>query len=281
MNECHNIKSPSYTKEFESYGDFKVSLAKFEDDKSSLYVKRDSQRTPLYHSSSFICGWSPDSSASDLLSKSCASPSVGKKIRKFRTSLPHPKGSSKCLSTIFVKTLWYGPCTAKIQPRHSSHQNGVSCGKTLTREIKKEIRKKLNSGLTVDTIMGDAKKMWGDRDNRSRYQLSPTTEVTRQHVRNLKRANDVAQGFIDNDALQSEAYNPVIFFKQNGEEHDGLELDDIILCIQTEEMRNIFQQNDKLLTIDTTHSITQYNLKLTTIMVIDPTCIEQYLCCIR
>ena len=114
MNECHNIKSPSYTKEFESYGDFKVKLAKFEDDNSSLYVKRDSQRTPLYHSSSFICGWSPDSSASDLLSKSCASPSVGKKIKKFLTSLPQPKGSSKCLSTIFVKTLWYGPCTAKI-----------------------------------------------------------------------------------------------------------------------------------------------------------------------
>ena len=74
------------------------------------------------------------------------------------------------------------------------------------------------------------------------------------------------------NALQEESDNPIIFYKAQDTDHGNLRnrKQDFLLCIQTPFQKHMMQEHArKLVCIDSTHSITQYDFLLTTILVID------------
>ena len=70
--------------------------------------------------------------------------------------------------------------------------------------------------------------------------------------------------------LITEPDNPVIFYKPQGTPHDHLKDEDFLLCLQTAFQRNMMiKYASKIICIDSTHNITQYDFMLTTVLVLD------------
>ena len=73
--------------------------------------------------------------------------------------------------------------------------------------------------------------------------------------------------------LQSESFNPILFYKPQGCESElkpFLKKDSFLLAIQTEFQMDLYQQfSHKILCIDATHSTNAYRFKLITCLVQD------------
>lgn len=103
-----------------------------------------------------------------------------------------------------------------------------------------------------------------------------------QDLENLKRAfqiNDIQRHVNDQESVlswiqqcKSDPYNPVLYYKMQGEEdkEKKLKTDDFIIIIQTESQKYMFQRfANNGLCCDSTHGTTGYDFGLSTVLVID------------
>ena len=72
--------------------------------------------------------------------------------------------------------------------------------------------------------------------------------------------------------MQCEEFNPVLFFKPQGQKSDfnGVEEKDFLLALQTQFQKEMFEKHvQKLICVDSTHGTTAYDFQLVTVLVID------------
>ena len=106
--------------------------------------------------------------------------------------------------------------------------------------------------------------------------------ITRQDIRNVfrefnilgveKHPNDYVSVEAWVTQMQSQEFNPVLFFKQQGieDKENILGKDDFLLCIQTEFQFEMFKAyGHTVICIDATHSTNMYDFLLITVLVID------------
>ena len=90
----------------------------------------------------------------------------------------------------------------------------------------------------------------------------------------MKHSNDHFSTSAWIEELQSQPHNPVLLYKPQGvvqsDETDNLGTNDFLLVLQTPSQRDVLKQyGGKAILMDATHSTTQYDFLLITIMVID------------
>ena len=72
--------------------------------------------------------------------------------------------------------------------------------------------------------------------------------------------------------MQCEEFNPVLFFKPQGQKSDfnGVEEKDSLLALQTQFQKEMFEKHaQKSICVDATHGTTAYDFQLVTVLVTD------------
>ena len=144
--------------------------------------------------------------------------------------------------------------------------------------IKNKIAAKLHDGVQIEKILDDV------RDTMPNGEIGRGQLLCRQDVLNIQRqlniesitkhSNDLLSTCAWVDELKSMPYNPVLLFKPQGvEQSDGmndLAKDDFLLVLQTEFQKDAMKRyGNKAILMDATHSTTQYNFQLISILVMD------------
>ena len=98
------------------------------------------------------------------------------------------------------------------------------------------------------------------------------TLVTADKVTNKAYSDDADSVLYWVQEMQCEEFNPVLFFKPQGQKSDfnGVEEKDFLLALQTQFQKEMFEKHaQKLICVDTTHGTTAYDFQLVTVLVID------------
>ena len=89
----------------------------------------------------------------------------------------------------------------------------------------------------------------------------------------MQKASDDTDSVLDwVQEIQCEEFNPVLFFKPQGQKSDfnGVEEKDFLLALQTQFQKEMFEKHaQKLICVDATHVTTAYDFQLVTVLVTD------------
>jgi hypothetical protein len=145
-------------------------------------------------------------------------------------------------------------------------------------ETKHYIASKLRDGVAIEKLLDNVKeKLYNSTIGRNQL-------ISRQDIQNIQRSlnigtirkhpNDLLSTLAWVESMKAMAYNSIIIFKQQGEEQsalmDNLSKDDFLLGIQTEFQRDAMKQfASKVILMDATHCVTQYDFLLISVFVID------------
>ena len=145
-------------------------------------------------------------------------------------------------------------------------------------DVKHTIAAKLHDGVRIESILNSIQDSMLD-DTIGRRQL-----LSRQIILNIKNklnirsimkhSNDHFSTSAWVEELQSQPQNPVLLYKPQGvvqsDETDNLGTNDFLLVLQTPSQRDVLKQyGGKAILMDATHSTTQYDFLLITIMVLE------------
>ena len=108
----------------------------------------------------------------------------------------------------------------------------------ISNEIKLNIAHKLLQSVSMDKILDDirdnATENIGRKDNINKQDIRNNI-LNKYKIQGIERhPNDYSSVVAWIEELRSLEFNPVIFFKQQGEMHDSLEKENLLLCLQTE-----------------------------------------------
>ncbi len=212
-----------------------------------------------------------------------------------RSGVYKPKGHSKralktqgtrkinsyCTSYIKAKQLTDKLLEVEYCSNHHNHEKDELkdlAHLTLPRHVKLLIATKIHQGVAVERILDDVRDSitYGDTPNRDHltskkdiYNIKKTLNVQniQKHISDPKSVDIWVSQLQEN-----EDYNPVLYFKQQGvvDEHDQLDKDDFLLCVQTEFQCDMLKNfGNKAICMDATHGTNQNSFLLITILVID------------
>lgn len=106
--------------------------------------------------------------------------------------------------------------------------------------------------------------------------------LTRRDVLNIKAAYSI--NINDGVRHQSDAvsvdlwvqecvkleYNPILFYKRQGDNHEKLQINDFLLIMMNHSQEEMFKKfGSDIVAIDSTHGLNNYDFELTTLMVVD------------
>ena len=158
---------------------------------------------------------------------------------------------------------------------HHNHSTSLA-HLQIPNDIRLQFIHKLQQGITMDRILDDIRESLDNGIGREHL-------VTKQDLHNIKaryniegsmrHQNDLTSVTSWVHEMQSQPYNPIIIFKQQGNEQsddiDNVAVTDFLLGIQTEFQRDILVKFSETICMDTTHGTNMYDFKLLTIAVID------------
>ena len=158
---------------------------------------------------------------------------------------------------------------------HSNHEKDIAhlripdCIRPL-----QSVAAKLQQGVTMTRILDDIRDSFSGEIGREH--LLNTQDIRNvQHQYNIlgieKHANDHSSVTAWVSELRSSSdFDPVVYFKQQGEAHTDLDSEDFVLCIQMEFQQEIMKSFDnKVICMDATHGTNMYEFHLITVLVID------------
>gem|GEM_PF-4549271 len=140
-----------------------------------------------------------------------------------------------------------------------------------------QIAKRIESGVSSDRILDDIRDSFLDAEKLERVHL-----LEKRDLYNIIRDFKINPERAHQDDYISTAYwvetqqklgedSPVLLYKQQGDEHEGLENDDFVLAIMTRYQQNLVGSlyNTCKICIDSTHGTSGYNFQLTSIVTVD------------
>uniref|UniRef100_A0A6P7FSL1 Uncharacterized protein LOC114332217 n=1 Tax=Diabrotica virgifera virgifera TaxID=50390 RepID=A0A6P7FSL1_DIAVI len=184
------------------------------------------------------------------------------------------KINSACPSTLTITKREMG-VFATFYPKHLGHACEIGRMR-LHLQDRSIIAGKLAEGVPVKRILQDV------RDSASTSSFNRIHLLEQKDLHNIKR--DFSIGYPmkrhENDAISVKLWvnemekdtveNPVLYFKQQGEEDVRLNKEDFLLIIMTKfQKRELLKFGHKKVCIDGTHGLNQYDFQLFTLMVVD------------
>jgi hypothetical protein len=161
---------------------------------------------------------------------------------------------------------------------HTGHEINI-CRLPIPSNVRLSIAAKLHDGVSVNKILDSIRDGAGNSKNRRRLLLLSRQDILNIHKKlNIKsitkHTNDCFSTSIWVEELKSQPQNPVLLYKAQGvpqlEGMDNSGNDDFLLVLQTPFQRDVMQQyGNKAILMDATHSLTEYDFLLISIMVID------------
>ena len=130
------------------------------------------------------------------------------------------------------------------------------CHLKISNELRNTIAAKLAQGVNVDTILTEVRDKFTD--------VNRDTLLTRQDIHNIakqfnisltqRHANDEISVDLWVSDLSKDEDNPVIFYKSQGNKHELLKDEDMLLCLQTKFQKEmLLKHHSKIICADSTH----------------------------
>ena len=185
---------------------------------------------------------------------------------------PHCSASIKA-----IKCIKSNKVTVQYTSTHYNHE--IQLGHLrINDSTRTMIADKLKKGITVERIIDDIRDIKDSAIDREHL-------VSRKDIQNIKKQFNIdglckhPNDFISVSCIVEEMedtleYNPVLLFKQQGEDPNDfckdLELQDFILVVQTRFQRDmLLQYGENGVCMDATYKVTDYDFNLITLMVLD------------
>ncbi|CAH0545956.1 unnamed protein product [Brassicogethes aeneus] len=194
-----------------------------------------------------------------------------KKISKTGGSI---KINGTCPSRIIATFLPEGSITVRYIQTHVGHEIEVRTQR-LSKNDQKYLVDQLKAGVCTERIVKNARTV-KESDKLTRLNL-----VTRNDLSNLARRNNIEKMRHSNDMVatalkvhewNSEGKNYVFLFKQLGETHSFLKVNDFALAFMNKTMEQKFREFNRIVCMDGTHGLTKYKgWELTILLVKDET----------
>lgn len=156
---------------------------------------------------------------------------------------------------------------------HAAHEKEIAHLR-IPDHVRLDVAAKLQQGVTIERILDDL------RDGLS-GEMGREHLTNRQDIRNVlhqynicgvqRHANDHTSVCAWVEELRStQEFDPVLLFKQQGDDHEKLGKEDFLLCIQTEFQHEMLKKfGHKVVCMDATHSTNSYEFLLITVLVVD------------
>lgn len=163
--------------------------------------------------------------------------------------------------------------TVKVEycTHHTGHELEL-CHLRLSQDLRSLIAARLANGVTPERLLDDI------RDNVT--EINRDMLVTRKEINNIeshyntrkvqKHNEDITSTDLWILELSESPDNPIIYYKPQHSKHNDLNYEDFLICIQTPFQRDMFKTYaSKLVCIDSTYKISDYDFSLTTLLVVD------------
>ena len=167
-----------------------------------------------------------------------------------------------------------GYVTVHYCSSHHSHEKEIAHLR-IPENVRLSVAAKLKQGVTIERILDDI------RDNMVGDDFTREHLTNRQDVRNVlnqynirgieKHPSDHSSVCAWVSELRtSQGFDPIIYFKQQGDEDGTLGKEDFLLCIQTEfQLEMLKEFGHRVICIDATHATNMYDFLLITVLVVD------------
>lgn len=199
-----------------------------------------------------------------------------------------PKGSGKRMLKSQGSAKIDGVCTAHMTVRqdnstghvtvhycssHHCHEKEIAHLR-IPEHVRLSVASKLQQGVAIERILDDIRdSVAGDFGREHLTNRQDVRNVLNQYnIRGIeKHANDHSSVSAWITELRSpQEFDPILFFKQQGDEAENLEKEDFLLCMQTEfQLEMIKAFGNKVICIDATHSTNMYDFLLITVLIVD------------
>ena len=183
------------------------------------------------------------------------------------------KVGSYCTAHMTVRENQSGQVYVEYNSTHINHDIELA-HLTVPEDVRLEVASKLQQGVKMDRILDDIRNSVGLSMERKHL-------VSKQDIHNIQRQYNISgvkrhandhislQAWIEDCKMME--YNPIVIFKQQGEEQDenvdDMSKNDFLIGIQTEFQRDMMVKFGN--NIDTTHGTNMYDFNLLTLMVMD------------
>ena len=177
------------------------------------------------------------------------------------------QGSCKtgCSCPAFITTRRYhatGEVQAEFCLKHVGHRQENAFNR-MSKEMRTTIAAKLFRGSMCGPLNRDHLITCADLHNiKQQYNINCMQ----------KASDDTDSVLYWVQEMQCEEFNPVLFFKPQGQKSDfnGVEEKDFLLALQTQFQKEMFEKHaQKLICVDATHVTTAYDFQLVTVLVTD------------
>ncbi|XP_035827046.1 uncharacterized protein LOC118478158 [Aplysia californica] len=170
-----------------------------------------------------------------------------------------------------LKKINDGSVTVEYCLQHTGHDFKLGHLK-ISAETRAHIAGKLNQGVEPNKLLYNLRESMTVINRDSLIRPQDLHNIHRQFniSRTEKHRDDKTSVDLWVEELSKEDNNPIIFFKQQTNEHKFLNIEDYLLGIQTKFQQQMMKKHaSKIILMDSTHGTTQYDFYLTTILVLD------------
>ncbi|XP_055951534.1 uncharacterized protein LOC129987599 [Argiope bruennichi] len=256
IENCEKLK-------FEKYSDFQQWLAEEENNTNVKFFVNSKKKNENHVYTSFWCNRSGS-----------YKPKVESRKRQLKAQGTMKMGFH-CTAAIFVKD-FDSHVEVSYYKGHYKHEKSL-CHVPLP-EVEKELiaGKLLLQGVAEKNILQDIRQSLDTSFGRKHL-------TTRKDLQNIKRDFGImlpSRGSIIQDdemsvcawvdKMKIEKDNPVLFYKRQDDAHPTIQNKDFMLVLMTHFQKSIFYRlGADRICVDSTHSISNYNFELVTVLVID------------
>ena len=259
-NSKHNMKFNVNSKSFNNQEEFILWKNEIEKNTSAHYVLNTScKKTATAFVSYYYCRRSGNKRCVETpkRSRKCQGSC---KINNYCTSyMKVSKNIKDCTISVNFCLDHYGH---SLQIAHLNISHGLRA------QIAGKLASGVEAGNILDFIRDDISSI--DRDSL----------LTRKDIYNIKHQYNISQSQKHKDDGQSvdlwvkqfedDENNPIVFYKPQNSQHDTLQDDDFLLCVQTKFQKEMMlKHGSSIICVDSTHGTTQYDFLLISLLVLD------------
>ncbi|XP_063921905.1 uncharacterized protein LOC135136511 isoform X1 [Zophobas morio] len=176
-----------------------------------------------------------------------------------------------CPSKLIVKIYNDGKITVDYWKTHVGHQKDELRSKHLSAVEKNMVIEKLKSGVSVDRILEDARKL--EMPKLERINLLNRKDVaylsTKHNIEGRRDKNEMVAAALKVREWNREGKNFAFFFKPEGETHDILKKEDFALAFMNSAMEDKLRNFTTIVCMDGTHGTNKKGLDLTIMLIKD------------
>ncbi|XP_030767273.1 uncharacterized protein LOC115891022 isoform X2 [Sitophilus oryzae] len=177
-----------------------------------------------------------------------------------------------CPSRLNIKIWQTEETTVKFWKSHVGHEEEIR-SQHLSEKEKNEIVSKLSSGVTVERIISDARKITSETENIQRINILNRKDVSylmkKHNIMKKKHENSMIAVALKVEEWNANGKNYCFFFKQQGESHPVLRVEDFCLGFMNEIMERKLMDCCRIICMDGTHCTNQKGMDLTIMLVKD------------